>query len=255
MSVPSPGAVGRIVSLLVAALAAGVLVWMLNSPVFGVRNVTVHRADSSPPPVVDPHEVEAVVGSVLGQGVFRLDTERLRERLRAIPGVADALVTTSLDGRVTATVSYQAPVANWVIGGQSYLVNADGEILAARYQADLELTVEEVSERGVAIGDLVNVDALQAAYQLQNNLPLLRVVPNRMYYSGGGLVVVDHSGRELLFGDTDRLAAKLVALQAVLEEAGRRGERIASVDLRPVDRPTYRTVDAPPLVSTIEQPP
>ena len=42
-----------------------------------------------------------------------------------------------------------------------------------------------------------------------------------------------------------------MALQAVLERANRRGERIASVDLRPVDRPTYRTTNAPPLISTI----
>ena len=66
-------------------------------------------------------------------------------------------------------------------------------------------------------------------------------------------MIIDHSGRELHFGDTSRLDSKLVALQAVLEQASRRGERIASIDLRPVDRPTYRTANAPPLIDTIEE--
>lgn len=251
MIMPSPGLVGRIVSLTITALAAGVLAWMLNSSVFDVRNVTVHRANASPPPVVEPNRIEGITRSVVGQNVFRVDTESLGEELRAIPGVEDAVLTASLDGRVTVTLAYEAPVANWVMGGQSYLVNAEGEILTPRYMDDLELTVEDDGSSGAQPGDWIDLDVLHAAYQLQNNLPLLRVMPSRIRHAPGRLVVIDHSGRELQFGSTERLASKLVALHAVLEYAGRRGERISSVDLRPVDRPTYRTVDAPPLISIL----
>ena len=94
--------------------------------------------------------------------------------------------------------------------------------------------------------------ALYAAHQLQSNLPLLRVIPSRIRYSVGRLIVVDHAGRELDFGDTSHLDAKLVALHAVLEQANRLGERIASVDLRPIERPTYRTVDAPALTTSLD---
>ncbi len=255
MTAPTVGWIVRAMSLVVAGVAAGVLVWMLNSQVFDVRTVEVFRADTSPPPAIDPARVEAQAQQMLGHNIFRVDSESLRTHLREIPGVADAVVTSSIDGRVRVTVSYEAPVANWVVDGQSYLVNADGEILVARYQPDLELTVEDGLKRLVDVGDRISVDALHAAYQLQSNLPLLRVLPSRIRYSGGGLLVVDHSGRELQFGDTSQLAAKLVALQSVLDEAGRRGERIASIDLRPVDRPTYRTVDAPPIISTLGAPP
>ena len=44
----------KVMSLLVAAFTAGLLIWLLNSPVFNVRDFVVHRADSSPPPAVDP---------------------------------------------------------------------------------------------------------------------------------------------------------------------------------------------------------
>ena len=245
----------HLLSLVIAGLATVLLVWMLTSPVMKVRNITVHRAASSPPPVVSAEQIQSFVGQFVGASVFRIDSAAIREELQEIPGVADALVDVSVDGHLTVTIAYDAPVANWIIAGQSYLVDADGQILAARYRPDLELTIEDTAAREPAPGDHVNLPALLAAYQLQSNLPLLRVFPNRIQYAAGNLTVIDHSGRELQFGGIDQLEPKLVALQAVLERATRRGERIASVDLRPVDRPTYRTSTAPPLISTIGDPP
>ncbi|MCY4113275.1 MAG: cell division protein FtsQ/DivIB [Chloroflexi bacterium] len=241
----------HLLSLGIAGLATILLVWMLTSPVLKVRNITVHRAASSPPPVVSAEQIESLVGQFVGASVFRVDTAAIRDELLEIPGVADALVDVAVDGHLTVTIAYDAPVANWIVGGQSYLVDADGQILAARYRPDLELTIEDTGARETAPGEHVNLPALLAAHQLQSNLPLLRVFPNRIQYSAGNLTVIDHSGRELQFGGIERLEPKLVALQAVLERANRRGERVASVDLRPVDRPTYRTTNAPPLISTI----
>lgn len=242
----------KVLSLVIAAFSAGVLIWLLNSPVFDVRDVVVHRADSSPPPAVDPSTIEAAAMPLIGQNVFRIDKSKLQQEIRNLPGVADALVQVRVDGRATLTVAYEAPVANWIVKGQSYLVNASGEVLAEQFEPDVPLTIEDESPVTLEPGDLVNVGALFAAHQLQSNLPLLRVIPSRIRYSVGRLTVVDHAGRELDFGDTTRLDAKLVALHAVLEQANRLGERIASVDLRPIERPTYRTVDAPPLAAPQE---
>ncbi|MDE2868092.1 MAG: cell division protein FtsQ/DivIB [Chloroflexota bacterium] len=242
----------KVMSLVVAAFTAGLLIWLLNSPVFNVRDVVVHRADSSPPPAVDPAAIEAAARPLVGMNVFRIDAAALQQEIRNLPGVADALVHVRIDGRATVTVAYEAPVANWIVKGQSYLVNASGEVLAEQFEPDIPLTIEDASPEGLASGALVNVGALYAAHQLQSNLPLLRVIPSRIRYSAGRLIVVDHAGRELDFGDTAHLDAKLMALHAVLEQANRLGERIASVDLRPIERPTYRTVDAPPLAKSRE---
>lgn len=244
----------KVASLGIAAFSAGVLIWLLNSPVFDIRDVVVHRADSSPPPAVDPASIEAAALPLVGKNVFRIDTSALQQRIQELPGVADARVHVGVDGRAEVTVAYEAPVANWIVNGQSYLVNASGEVLAEHFEPDVPLTVEDESPDALAPVHVVNVGALIAAHQLQSNLPLLRVVPSRIRYSVGGLTVIDHAGRELDFGDMSHLDAKLVALHAVLEQANRLGERIASVDLRPIERPTYRTVDAPPL-KTLAQPP
>ncbi len=239
----------KALSLVIAMISSGVLIWFLNSPVFDVRNVAVHRADSSPPPAVDPASIEAAAHPLIGANVFRIDSNALRQQIRNLPGVADATVRVGVDGRATVTVAYEAPVANWVANGQSFLVNASGEVLAEQFEPKVPLTIEDDSSAPLVPGDLVSAGVLIAAHQLQSNLPLLRVIPSRIRYSAGQLTVVDHAGRELDFGDTSQLDAKLVALHAVLEQANRLGERIASVDLRPIERPTYRTVDAPPLAT------
>ena len=244
----------KVLSLVTALFTAGLLIWLLNSPVFNVRDVVVHRADSSPPPAVDLATIEEAARPLVGRNAFRIDTVALQHEIRDIPGVADAVVHVRIDGRATVTVAYEAPVANWIVNGQSYLVNASGEVLAEQFEPDIPLTIEDASPEALTSGALVNVGALYAAHQLQSNLPLLRVIPSRIRYSAGRLVVVDHAGRELEFGDTSHLDAKLMALHAVLEQANRMGERIASVDLRPIERPTYRTVDAPPLAKPQESP-
>ena len=82
----------KVVSLVIAAFAAGVLIWLLSSPVFNVRDVTVHRADSSPPPAVDPASIEAAALPLVGENVFRIDTTALQQQIAELPGVADALV-------------------------------------------------------------------------------------------------------------------------------------------------------------------
>lgn len=251
MSPIRDGLIARTFSLVIAALSAGVLGWMLNSPVFDIRNISVHRAESSPPPAVNPTVVKSFAESFEGRNAFRINTAHLRDQLLQLPGVADVLVRAGIDGRLTITVSYEAPVANWRVGDQSYLVNAEGEVLAANYLKELPLTIWDNSRTVLSPGDLVNVDALFAAHQLKSNLLHLRLEAKKILHHVGGLSITDHAGRVIEFGNTKHLEGKLVALHAVLEQAKQQGERITSVDLRPIDRPTYRTADSGSKITSI----
>ena len=327
------GQITRTFSLVIAAICAGILGWMLNADFFDIRNSSVHRAESSPPPAVDKAVIKNVAESYIGRNAFRINTERTREKLRQLPGVSDVLVRTGIDGRLTVTVAYEAPVANWKVGNKSYLVNAEGEVLAQKHLSNLALTVwdespstrvianpkeihdksdivtvarqladllnldvETVAEKledpssryteiargvpdkrateireaisestkllgvrlesGLSPGDLVNLDALLAAHQLKNNLVHLRLGVKKILHHVGGLSIIDHADRVIEFGDTNHLQGKLIALHAVLEDAKKQRERITSVDLRPIDRPTYRTSNSgPPITSIIESQP
>ena len=83
----------------------------------------------------------------------------MRTTLQQIPGVSDALVHLSLDGRATITISYEAPVANWIVVGKSYLINADGEVLATQFRPELDLTVRDESRTELVPGDLIGIEA------------------------------------------------------------------------------------------------
>lgn len=218
-----------------------VIALMLSFPQFRVRKIQVERDYGSPPPLVDEGSLARRLAWVRGSNVFSLNTARLAGEINAEPSIQAAVVETRIDGTVIVRVTHRAPVANWEIGGRSYLVGPNGGLLAEGRDGSLGLTVIDTEHAAAKPGDRVNVDALEAAYKLSANLPILGVTPSRIAYSGmAGLVVTDSLNREITFGPPDFLRAKLVALQAVLDEAARKGERINRVDLRPVDRPTYQ---------------
>ena len=95
------------------------------------------------------------------------------------------------------------------------------------------------------------MDALLAAHQLKNNLVHLRLGVKKILHHIGGLSIIDHADRVIEFGDTKHLEGKLIALHSVLEDAKKQRERITSVDLRPIDRPTYRTSESGPSITSI----
>jgi len=155
--------------------------------------------------------------------------------------VLSAAVDARIDGTLIIRVTYRTPVANWQVGDKTFLVDGAGALLAEGREESLGLTVMDMDRSTASAGDRVSPRALEAAYKLQKNLPLMEVVPVRIAYSSpAGFVITDERSREITFGPPEFLAAKLVALRAVLDDAARSGEEVARIDLRPLDRPTYQ---------------
>lgn len=110
-----------------AMLAAAGLVWgAVASTQFGARQVEVAGATLTG---------EAVIRSALGlpdppPNVFVVATDALRERLLALPAVADAEVRVGLPGTIAVEVVERAPVLAWRRGDALLLVDRDGRVLA-----------------------------------------------------------------------------------------------------------------------------
>ena len=231
---------------LVLALGAGVtLIWFLSSPLFTIRSISLIRDYGSPPPLVDEVELASRLSWTVGESIFRLRTTDLSAELEDEPSVRSAAVETRLDGSLIIRVTHRRPVANWQVGEQTFLVDETAALLAAGSDPTLALTVHDLETREPDIGDIVNLTALEAAYILDQNLPLLALEPLHITHSGpAGITVTTVDGVEILFGPSEGLEAKLIALNAVLEDAARQGIAIRSIDLRPIDRPTYKAFNA-----------
>ncbi len=227
------------ISLVLALGAGAALIWFLSSPLFTIRSISLIRDYGSPPPLVDELELAGRLSWTVGESIFRLRTVDLSAELEDEPSVRSAAVETRLDGSLIIRVTHRRPVANWQVGEQTFLVDETATLLAAGSDPDLALTVHDLETREPAIGDIVNLTALD------QNLPLLALEPLHITHSGpAGITVTTVDGVEILFGPPEGLEAKLIALNAVLEDAARQGIAIRSIDLRPVDRPTYKAFDA-----------
>jgi hypothetical protein len=155
------------------------LVWgAVASPVFGIKSVEVEGARLTGEDAV----LAALALPAVGPNAFTVATDVLRERLLALPAVADAAVRVGLPGTLRVRIEERVPILAWQRGGTTYLVDADGRVLAdaAAPGATAAATAAEglplVADRrtdaeGLAIGGQVDALDLDVATRLLTLTP------------------------------------------------------------------------------------
>lgn len=179
----------RALAALVLLATAGAIWGVVASPVFGVRTVAVEGAD-----LTGDDAVRAAL-DLRGTtpNAFTLATDRLRERLLALPAVADAEVAVGLPGMLRVRVTEREPVLAWRLGDALFLVDRDGRIIAdasggseaaATAAAGLPLVADR-RELGPALAVGASLDALDVDVATR----LLSLVPADVGSSAPALVV------------------------------------------------------------------
>jgi hypothetical protein len=108
-------------------LATAGLIWgAVASPVFGVKAVEVEGAV-----LTGEDAVRAALDlPTPAPNVFTLATDVLRDRLLALPAVADAEVSVGLPGTLRIRIVEREPVLAWRRAGALLLADRDGRIVA-----------------------------------------------------------------------------------------------------------------------------
>lgn len=110
-----------------AMLATAGLMWgAVASPVFAVKTVEVEGAILTGDDAVRA----ALALPTPAPNAFALATDVLRERLLALPAVADAEVSVGLPGVLRVRIVEREPVLAWRLPGALLLVDRDGRIVA-----------------------------------------------------------------------------------------------------------------------------
>jgi cell division septal protein FtsQ len=78
----------------------------------------------------DQNAVEAALADARGENLFGLSTGPLAAAIEAMPTVASARVQVQLPGTLAVTIDERDPVLLWTVGGDQYLVDAGGTLLA-----------------------------------------------------------------------------------------------------------------------------
>jgi hypothetical protein len=167
----------RALAALVLLATAGAIWGVVASPVFGVRTVEIQGAD-----LTGDDAVLAARGLARpAPNAFTLATDRLRERLLALPAVADAQVSVGLPGTVQARVTERQPVLAWRRDEKLYLVDRDGRVVAdatggsgpaAAAAAGLPIVADHRTiGPGLAVGGQVDALDLDVATRLLSLVP------------------------------------------------------------------------------------
>lgn len=110
-----------LVMLVVVGMIYAAAVKLLDPATLPVNTVRI----DSPLAQVKPQQLRDVIGSHVTSGFLRVDVERIRTELEAMPWVKRASVRRTWPDRLVVRVEEQQPMARWAGGG---LVNAEGEM-------------------------------------------------------------------------------------------------------------------------------
>ena len=197
-------------ALVALTLAAGAwVIWF--SSVLAVRTVQVTGVDSM---------VSGAVGLSLtayeGTPMARVDLDQARDRVLALPDVADAEVTRQWPNTLVASVRPRTPVAVTAANGAMWLMDSSGTVYRQVETVPTDLVTVALATPGpddpATEAALTVLGALTAEFREQ-----VEVITARSAFA---VSVTLKDGREVVWGGTDRSLRKMQILPALLQQPG-----------------------------------
>ena len=230
-----------VVSVLVAtALLLGGWVWLRDSSLVAVENVTVTGASGLGAPAVR----SSLTGSAQQMTTLNVDRGALTDSVARFPLVKSISVTTKFPHGMTIVVHEREPVAALVGAGGAAAVAADGVVLSGIPSSGLPV----ISVSGVVRGTRVVDPTIASEVNLMALAPKrLRGEVTEVTAGAGGLIASLRGGPQLRFGDGKRLAAKWLAAERVLRDPQAAGAGYIDVSIpeRPASGMLTTTDSAP----------
>lgn len=218
---------------------AGVLLWLVNSPVLAIREVTITGAEHS-----DPAAIAAGLGIEPGTATIAVDGADLERSLETgDPWIESASVTVTWPGAVEIDVVERVPIATIATANGTFLV-AEDAMLLARVEGEPEPPVITTDGVGVTrVGNRVNHRATDAAIAFVGGLsPELRRTTTVTV--DGDEVSAEVGGMIIVLGRPKDMADKAAAVEALVGTDLEPGSRIdVTAPTRPAVAPPQSLVE------------
>lgn len=228
---------GVLLGLIVAAVGSTM------SPLLDVDRVTVVGADH-----VSQSDLLSAGGVDHGDRLIDLDLQAARRSIMAMPWVASARVVRDWPDAVRISVTEERPAASVVTGRSVVLVSTTGRVLERRSEPQpgyprlvvdgpLELTDRSGTTASDPVGAVVSRRLQNALGLFERMSPDLRGELSLATVADDGTISFELSdGAVVRFGPPESVAAKLLAVQAVLSQVVR--DCMATLDVREPTRPS-----------------
>ena len=238
----------RIVAVLMLAGAAGYGFWVSGddglygqakrgvealaiAAGFGVKRITVEGQQH-----VTDAELTTALAAGPGTMMLAVDTDAAKERLEHVPWIKHAQVMRLLPSTLQVVIEERVPFAVWQSHGQTYVVDAEGTVIAPAVReayADLPLVVGEGAGKNAA--DLF--DTLRPFDSLMKQMVAALRVGDRRW------TLKLASGIDIMLPD-DGVTDALNTLIGLDRDRNLLSRNIAAVDLRLADRVSVRLRDS-----------
>jgi hypothetical protein len=161
---------GRVLAVLLFAVAVGGLVTLVNGPWLRVNAVT-HVGER----YTSSLALDQIMEGYRGVPLLSIDSDVLRQRLAELPAVADAKVDMRLPGELRVSISEKRPAFIWRTTAVQLVGAADGSIitellLSATPDAGLQrlpvVDDERFASRALTVGDVLPAAELRVALRL-----------------------------------------------------------------------------------------
>lgn len=181
-----------------------------------------------------PAEEIFEASGMAGQHIFWVDPEAAAAKVRAVPGIAAAVIEVAYPAGVTLVVEERVPQVTLVEGDKKWWVDAAGQKFLSR--GDLPGLLPLVNEGGGAV-DALPAEAVAGALQLKQ----LRQNIEKLYYDPiHGLSYQDGRGWRGYFGVGQDMAQKLAVYEALVEQLMQQGERPTKISVEDLQTPYFR---------------
>ena len=224
--------------LLLLAGLGGLLVGLAASPLFAIREVQVIAPDP---------ELAALARQALrlpaGASALLYPVAEVERQLRQAPQIRAAWVERELPGRLVVRVERRRPVAAVELPDRFLLVGDDGVILdqrAAGTAPRLPLFCG-LSVTALAPGEPLPPAAAELVSEVTGAAQSAQLGPNLRVETAQPLDLRLTAGAtEGLLGSPDNLTRKVLLFAQILQELSSMGHRPAVIDVRVMERPTWR---------------
>jgi cell division protein FtsQ len=227
-----PGARLLVIGLLILAVPAGGVGWLLTGPRFAVTSIDVEGVSRVP-----AERVRAAAGIPSGTNVWRIDPATVIERVEAVPEIRRAEVIRRYPNRVTVLVEERRPFT-LVHAGRLHWLDEEGRVLRETREAVVPpvpvvsgLDEAELASLRTGPGPRAREAVALIRVLLRSGSGLTAQISEIDMSRGEGPVLYTVDGLEVRLG-TEDWDERLARLEGVLAEVGRDGQGVRTIDLR-----------------------
>lgn len=224
---------GRLPAGIGALVLGGALAFVATDARFAVNRVVVVGVAGLSGSTV------AETTGVLGRSVFGVDSVAVARRVAALPGVQRSDVYTEAPDTIVVRIEERQAVLVWETADQSFLVDADGDVLGQPDAAAPPPLPRLRTLPGIPVpmtGGRVANDPIRATLALNERLPMEAGLTQAAISLDpvAGLIVQAGTWRALV-GNDEHLGRKLAVLKQMLQQ-----QSWSEADLRDPERPIVR---------------